>query len=819
MDTTVKVSYDPKTRRLVMVCPFFLADAMRNFPSRRFDPKSKAWKVPLTGANIRHMEGSRRIIDYKLTEEAQNAVDNYAQLTSGPVILPFPDTYDFLRSASKFTPMDHQGKMLDRAWNLEACAWFAKMGCVAGETELQVLFGAGKGRKITIAELYRLNRKGRTRCRTFKGDRFGQHELVEVVQSGIKDVWEVALSCGKRLKATLDHPVLTATGFMEIGMLKTGQEVVTVEGSREWIRDSDLEEVPLEPGRCVDKDGYLRKVVRDHPNAWKSTGYVYEHVLVMEDHLGRYLEPGEVVHHTNRIKHDNRIENLELTNNADHGMMHDPRKNFKGVRPYLSHVVSVSYIGKEMTYDVSMEHPYHNYVASGVVVHNTGKTFAAVHLACARFLHGQINRVVIICPSTLRTTWRKELQKYATVPYDFFIHETKSKTYEEWLKDDSRRSGRLQILAVSVEGLGVSPKLYESVCAAFTERDVLGIVDESSRIKNPQALRTGRAIILGGTAKYRMILNGTPIAIGMEDLWAQYEFLDPNILGCGDYWSYKTRYVTMGGYEGKQVVGYQNVEELMSLIEPYTVEVGKDVLNLPPKVMKIRYVEATKEQKMLLKLIKKGTSADPAAPLIKVDNSLERNLRFRQVVGGWLPRQDPETDETTLEPLKDNPKMDAFFDVIDDNWAGTKFILWSTFKHELEFIAERLRKKCGEDSGGLYYGATSKEDRSIIEDRYCNDKSFRWVVANPATAGLGLTFISGENDVMIYYSGTNAYIDRAQSEDRSHRIGQQNSVTVMDMVMENTIDEVTIESIAAKMNVEEYIMTRLKEGKEIRLEG
>lgn len=578
MNPIVKVSYDAKSRRLVMVCPFFLADAMRNFPSRRFDPKSKSWKVPLTAANVRHMEGSRKVIGYKLSEEAQNAIANLAKLSAGPTVIPFPhDTYGYERSLSGFSPMDHQKRMLDRSWGLSASAWIAKMG--------------------------------------------------------------------------------------------------------------------------------------------------------------------------------------------------------------------------------------------------TGKTFAAVHLACARFLHGQINRVVIICPSTLRTTWRKELAKYATVPYDFRIHETKAGWYEEWLKDDSRRSGRLQILAVSVEGLGVSPKLYESVCSSFVGRDVLAIVDESSRIKNNKALRTGRAILLGGTAKYRMILNGTPIAIGMEDLWAQYEFLDPNILGCGDYWSYKTRYVELGGFEGKNVIGYKNVEELMSLIEPYTVEVGKDVLNLPPKVMKVRYIEATKEQKALLKLIKKGTSPDPAAPLIKVQNSLERNLRFRQVVGGWLPRQNPETEETTLEPLKENPKMDAFLEMVDDNWKGTKFIIWSTFKHELEHIATQLQKRYGENSGGLYYGATSKEERSNIEDKYCNDKSFRWVVANPATAGLGLTFISGENDVMVYYSGTSAYIDRAQSEDRSHRIGQQNSVTVVDMVMENTIDEVTIESIAAKMDVEEYIMTRLKEGKEIRLEG
>lgn len=60
--------------------------------------------------------------------------------------------------------------------------------------------------------------------------------------------------------------------------------------------------------------GYILIKIPQHPFANKQ-GYVREHRLVMEKHIGRYLNPKEVVHHLNKIKDDNRIENLELIEN------------------------------------------------------------------------------------------------------------------------------------------------------------------------------------------------------------------------------------------------------------------------------------------------------------------------------------------------------------------------------------------------------------------------------------------------------------------------------------------------------------------------
>ena len=67
--------------------------------------------------------------------------------------------------------------------------------------------------------------------------------------------------------------------------------------------------------------GYILRRIPGHPQA-DVNGYVLEHRLVMEAHLGRYLTREEICHHRNGDKTDNRIENLEIMSRADHARLH-----------------------------------------------------------------------------------------------------------------------------------------------------------------------------------------------------------------------------------------------------------------------------------------------------------------------------------------------------------------------------------------------------------------------------------------------------------------------------------------------------------------
>ena len=75
-------------------------------------------------------------------------------------------------------------------------------------------------------------------------------------------------------------------------------------------------------GIILDKDGYLYERCEGHPRATRHGSYVYQHVLVMERYLGRYLGPNEQVHHINGCKTDNRIQNLQLMTSSEHTKHH-----------------------------------------------------------------------------------------------------------------------------------------------------------------------------------------------------------------------------------------------------------------------------------------------------------------------------------------------------------------------------------------------------------------------------------------------------------------------------------------------------------------
>lgn len=131
---------------------------------------------------------------------------------------------------------------------------------------------------------------------------------------------------------------------------------------------------------------------------------------------------------------------------------------------------------------------------------------------------------------------------------------------------------------VGVESLSSSYRIYSKLLNKLKnyERPFV-IADESLKIKNSETNRTKAVLELGKHSYYRLILNGTPISKNILDLYTQLEFLSPKILNMDhneylDKFCKFTKVNLTNGYTKTEIQGYDNVEYLYSLIEPYVFE-------------------------------------------------------------------------------------------------------------------------------------------------------------------------------------------------------------------------------------------------------
>lgn len=458
----------------------------------------------------------------------------------------------------------------------------------------------------------------------------------------------------------------------------------------------------------------------------------------------------------------------------------------------------------------------------------TGKSKTIIDLAAASRMHPLIEGVVIVCPVALRENWIRQLELHCPIPYDALLLDSGNvKAYERWLK----KPHDFKWLIVGVESLGISKRPYEMILQFITQMRgrVLTNIDESSKIKNHAAVRSQRCHFIGAQSAIRIPMSGTPIAKSVMDLYSQFEFMDPDILGVGDFYSFRNRYAVMGGYENKEMTGYQNLDELMEIITPFIYQVRKEeaMPDLLPKVYTQRRVRMTKKQSEYYKQMRKDrkvTHLDGRSSTVK--NVLGVSLRLQQIAGGHVPLEvvNPfdDTIKVVAEAIDDhNPKVDDLMDFLEDFHA--QMIIWCAFRPEIDLVVKALREKFGHDQVIECHGGISATDRDIGVNETFQSGKARFVVGNVATGGMGLTMTAATCE--FYMSNTHNFIDRAQSEDRAHRKGQHNSVLYVDQIAQvhiagdvwaDCIDAAIVKSNEAKKDLSEYVKDEIER---ITLEG
>ena len=435
----------------------------------------------------------------------------------------------------------------------------------------------------------------------------------------------------------------------------------------------------------------------------------------------------------------------------------------------------------------------------------TGKTKVLIDNIAMLYDKGKINAALIVAPKGVVKTWyEQELPTHlpdhienVTVLWQSNI----TKGQQEKLESLYEIETALHILVMNVEALSTE-KGVKFASKFINSHKAMMAIDESTTIKTPTARRTKNIIGIGKHAKYRRIMTGSPITKNPLDLYTQCEFLDPWLLDFSSYYAFRNRYAEMKtmhlrGRSIQVVDKFQNLGELSETVKGFSYRVLKeDCLDLPEKVFIKRHVALTPDQKRLYEQMKKAAMAVLNGKVNTTTTVLTQLMRLHQITCGHFT-----ADDGTSQAVESN-RLKELMDILED--IDGKVIIWANYQMSVGEIIQALVKKYGEESYVHYYGLTPQEDRQDFIRRFQNDPKCRFIVGTPQTGGYGITLTQA--NTVIYYSNGYDLEKRLQSEDRAHRIGQKKTVTYIDLIAEDTVDEKIVKALRDKINIASEVM-------------
>ncbi|WP_256622203.1 DEAD/DEAH box helicase [Methanolobus chelungpuianus] len=329
------------------------------------------------------------------------------------------------------------------------------------------------------------------------------------------------------------------------------------------------------------------------------------------------------------------------------------------------------------------------------------------------------------------------------------------------------------------------------------------ILDESQKIKNPDAKITDAVLDLKDYAKKRIIISGTPIANKPMDIWPQFYFLNPNLLQ-DDYITFKRKYEVKLNDSGSLETVRDQLKHLSDIIEHVSIRRLKSkVLELPEKIYENVYVNLSAEEsqvyiKLRDELILEISSLNGDTLIDESSNILKKLLRLTQISSN--PKLVVPTFSGTPSKFTHIDKMVEKIIASDE-----KVIIWSSFNGNINSLRDRYRKY----GSLMIYGEVPLDERSRIVSLFQNNFQYRVLVANPAAAKEGLTLTAANN--AIYLDRNFNLVDYLQSQDRIHRISQVKACKIIKLLAKDTIDEYIDEILYKKQKIAQFLQGDTKD--------
>jgi superfamily II DNA or RNA helicase len=401
-----------------------------------------------------------------------------------------------------------------------------------------------------------------------------------------------------------------------------------------------------------------------------------------------------------------------------------------------------------------------------------GKTIQGVGVAELLARHAGVRRVLVVCPASLKSQWRNEVQKFSGRSVQLI-------------------SGKLAERAALYQGEAFFTVCnYEQVLRDYleierTHWDMI-ILDEAQRIKNWEA-KTSR-IIKGLRSRFALVLTGTPLENRLDDLYSVVEFIDPRRLGPAYRFINTYRVATDTG----RVTGFKNLAHLRERLKPILLRRTRHsiALDLPPRSTELVRIPPTDEQLQLhgahMTVVHQITNKKflTQMDLLRLQKAL---LMARMSADGTVlvDKQPPgfssklERLAELLENLQQEPERKIIV-----------FSEWTTMLNQIAPILKRL------DMGYVRLdGAVPQKQRQALVNEFQTNPDCRvFLTTNAGSTGLNLQ--AADTVINVDLPWNPALLEQRIA--RAHRMGQKRPVQVYLLVTEGTIEEGLLLTLSAK---------------------
>lgn len=404
----------------------------------------------------------------------------------------------------------------------------------------------------------------------------------------------------------------------------------------------------------------------------------------------------------------------------------------------------------------------------------TGKTLTA--LSIAEHFRIETPWLVIVCPKVAIPVWIKAIKdEYARGTFAEYIilnYEQYVANRKKWYEWGKKHQGRFFMVA-----------------------------DESHLIKARGASRSRVIRHIGKYAKYRLALTGTPIANGLIDAWAQFNFINPGIFGPFDdeldketgeliQEHFNGRYIRWGGYKKHQIVGYRHEKEFNRIFHQYSyritlreakkqggqpslkLKMTKYLLDLDNR-SQFHYDEMMEE----LQTVVDGEK-------VKAKNVLACVVKLQQITGGFLKKEDGSYLTLGRE------KLEKLHEIVRSLPARSKFLVICRYIHEIERVSRFLAN----------LGVTS----AIVRGGQPFDGKFHCdAIVMQIQSGMAVDM--SQADAIVFYSTDYSYLNFEQARFRILSYAKGHARYFF-LLVRGTVDEQIFEAVTRKKNLAKLVI-------------